>query len=357
MEERRRRRWRATIAARHGRRRSVSHVSPRVPSQGTSSTKERSVVSTTVRPVRADDYPAVAAIVNAREDDDHRVDAGELVRLDERLARHDAAFRRVAGVADGVIVATGYVCSTWGGSTEPGRFWVNVAMAAAGGHDAIDIAVFDDLYRSLDGAAREVWTCTREDHARHLTYLERFGFTERFRSWGSHLELDSFDPSRWTDLMERLAAEGVRLVLYPDLHGDPERDAKLTALQDALEADVEHFEPIVPKRIADVLGPEAIPEALVVAVASDGRYVGLACLLGSRSDASLACGLTGVVPERRRRGIATALKTRTAEIARGWGAGELNAGGGGGTDAPIVRVNRAIGFGIEPPWVTLAKAM
>ncbi len=314
-------------------------------------------MSTDVRLVRAEDYPAVASILNHGVDEDHQVAAGDLQRLDVLWARRDSAFRRVVSVADGAIVATGYVCSGWGGVTEPGRFWVNVATSHDRPHHSSDVAVFDDLYRSLDGAAREVWTCTREDHARHLTYLERFGFTERFRSWGAHLALDSFDPSRWTGLVERLATEGVRLVPYPDLDGDAARAAKLTALQDALEADVEHFEPIVPKRIADVIGPETIHEALVVAVAPDGSYVGLACLLGSRSDASLACGLTGVLPEHRRRGIATALKARTAEIARGWGAEELNAGGGGGADAPMVRVNRAIGFGIEAPWVTYAKVV
>jgi len=314
-------------------------------------------VNTEVRPVRAEDYPAIASILNAREDEDHRVDAGDLERLDERWLRHDAAFRRVVGVADGVIVATGFVSATWGGSAHPGRFWVNVAVDPDDRRDAMDASVFDALRDAVGGDAREVWTCTREDHARHLAYLDRYGFTERFRSWGAHLDLHAFDPSRWTDLAQRMATAGVRLVPYPDLHGDPARDAKLIALQYALEADVAHFEPIVPQRIADVLGPETIPEALVVAVVPDGSFVGVACLLGNSGDASIACGLTGVLPAYRRRGIATALMARTAEVAKRWGAEELNAGGGGGEDAAIVRVVRAIGFDVEPPWITFAKVM
>ena len=314
-------------------------------------------MNTSVRLARASDYPAIASLLNAREDGDHQVEAGELERLDERWVRHDTACRRVAGVTGGVIIATGYVCADWGGSTEPGQYWVNIAVPPDCPRHAIDVAVFDDLCSSVGGSAREVWTCIREDHARHLTYLDRCGFTERFRSWGAHLKLDSFDPSRWTGLVERLAAAGVRLVLYADLHGDPDRDSKFMALQDALEADVVHFEPIVPKRSSDIIGPKAISEALVVAVAPDGSYVGLACLLGSPSDASIGCGLRGVLPAYRRRGIATALKARTAEIAKRWGAVELNTGGGGGADAAIVRANRAIGFDIEPPWVTYAKLL
>ena len=314
-------------------------------------------MNTTVRLARASDYPAIASLLNALDDEDHQVEAGELERLDERWVRHDAAFRRGVGVTDGVIVATGYVCAAWGGRTEPGRYWVNIAVPPDRPRHAIDVAVFEELCSTVGEPARELWTCLREDHAGHLTYLERCGFTERFRSWGAHLKLDSFDPSRWAGLAERLASAGVRLVLYRGLHGDPDRDSKLMALQDALEEDVVHFEPIVPKRSSDIIGPETISEALIVAVVPDGSYVGLACLLGSQSDASIGCGLTGVLPAYRRRGIATALKARTAEIAKRWGAVELNTGGGGGADAAIVRANRAIGFDIEPPWVTYAKLL
>lgn len=133
--------------------------------------------------------------------------------------------------------------------------WVNSAVPPDSPRQAIDVAVLDDLCSSVGGSAREVWTCIREDHAGQLTYLERCGFTERFRSWGAHLKLDSFDPSRWTGLVERLAGAGVRPVLSPDLHGDPDRDVKLMALQEALAADVVHFEPIVPKRSSDIIGP------------------------------------------------------------------------------------------------------
>ncbi len=314
-------------------------------------------MNTNVRLACSSDYPAIGALLNAHEDDDHQVDADGLERLDERWVRQDPAFRRVVAVVDDVIDATGFVCASWGGSTEPGRYWLSIAMHPDRRRHAIDVDVFDFLGSLVGGSARELWTCLREDHARQLTYLGRRGFAERFRSWGAHLKLDSFDPSRWASLIERLAAEGVQLVLYPDLHADPDRDAKLMALQEALEADVVHFEPIIPKRISEVVGPETILDSLVVAVAPDGSYVGLACLLGSQSDTSIGCGLTGVLPPYRRRGIATALQARTAEIAKRWGAVELNTGGGGGADAAIVRASRAIGFEIEPPWVTYVKVL
>lgn len=310
-----------------------------------------------VRLVSSSDYPAIASLVNAQADGDHQVDVDAFERIEGDWVRYDPAFRRVVAVADGVIVATGYTCASWGDSFEPGRSWLSITVHPDHVGDAIDVQVFDALAGVVGEGARELLACVREDHARQLAYLDRCGFSERFRSWGAHLKLDAFDPRRWRGLVDRLAADGVRLVLYHDLHADPERDAKLLALQDALEADVVHFEPIVPRRSSDIIGPETILDALVVAVTSDGSFVGLACLLGSPSDNSIGCGLTGVLPPYRGRGIATALKARTAEIAQGWGALELNTGGGGGTDSAIARASRAIGFEVEPPWVTYSKTL
>ncbi len=314
-------------------------------------------MNTSVRLATSSDFPAIAALLNAQADDDHQVDADAFERSEESWVRHDPAFRRVVAVAEGMVVATGLVCANWGGSIEPGRSWLSITVHPDHVGHGIDVQVFDALAGLVGAGARELLVCVREDQARQLTYLVRCGFAERFRSWGAHLKLGAFDPSRWQDLAERLAADGVRLVLYHDLHADPERDAKLMALQDALEADVVHFEPIIPKRSSNIVGPETNLDALVVAVTSDGSYVGLACLLGSPSDDSIGCGLTGVLPAYRGRGIATALKARTAEIAKGWGAEELNTGGGGGTDSAIARASRAIGFDVEPPWITYSKAL
>lgn len=310
-----------------------------------------------VRLAESADYPEITTILNSTNDDGHQVAAGALERLDERWVQHDATFRRVVGYTGGVPAATGFVCATWGDVTEPLRFWVSIAVHPATAPDGADSEVLDFLLDTVDAPVREVWTCIREDHARHVTFLDRRGFVERFRSWGAHLDLRSFDARRWTESFDRVSAEGIRLVPYPELHADVDRDQKLSVLQDALEHDVEHFDPIVPRRESDIVGPETIHEALIVAIAPDGSYVGLACLLGSPTDASIACGLTGVLRAYRNRGIATALKVRTAEIAQGWGAAELNTGGGGGADAAIVRLNRAVGFDVEPPWITYAKVL
>lgn len=82
----------------------------------------------------------------------------------------------------------------------------------------------------------------------------------------------------------------------------------------------------------------------------------MASLMGKAGNELLECGLTGVVRAWRNRGVATALKARTVQIARELGCRELNAGGGG-VDTPMLRVNRKLGFEIEPAWITFAKKL
>lgn len=111
------------------------------------------------------------------------------------------------------------------------------------------------------------------------------------------------------------------------------------------------FEPIIPRRRPDVTDDETILDTCTVAVGTDGAYVGIASTCGEPGARSLGCGFTGVARSYRVRGIATALKSRTAAAARELGCRELNAGGGG-ADSAMQHVNRRLGFEIEPAWIT-----
>ena len=61
-----------------------------------------------------------------------------------------------------------------------------------------------------------------------------------------------------------------------------------------------------------------------------------------------------VEPECRRRGIATALKLRTARYARERGYGQIRTWNNSLNDA-MLRVNEALAFAKEPVWVSLEK--
>jgi GNAT superfamily N-acetyltransferase len=306
------------------------------------------------RSARPDDYPAVACIHNAQNEPDFHATPERLRAGDERSAERDMAFHRYVAELDGAVIATGDLRSTWAGEAHPGRYWTLLCVREDHRHQGVDVRMLHHAVREAPEPVREVWTCIREDFVPAAGFLDPEGFVERFRSWGAHLDLSSFDPTRFDPLVPELERDGIRLAAYHDLAGDPDRDRRLVDLQRELEEDALAFEPVIPRRHDDVTSPDTLLDATVVAVAPDGRYVGIASLVGEAAGAQLGCGFTGVALPYRNRGIATALKARVAQIATGMGCVELNTGGGG-VDTPMLRVNRKLGFEIEPAWITLAS--
>lgn len=307
-----------------------------------------------IRSARPDDYPAVASIHNAQNEPDFHATPERLFAGDEFSAEHDRAFRRYVAEMDGAVIATGDLRSTWAGETHPGRYWTLLCVREDHRHQGLDVRMLHHAIRDAPEPVREVWTCIREDFVPAAGFLEPEGFIEQFRSWGAHLDLSAFDPARFEPLVSKLERDGIRLVRYHDVAGDPERDRRLVELQRELEEDALAFEPIIPRTHDDVTSPDTLLDATVVAVAPDGRYVGLASLVGDAAGKHLGCGFTGVAHAYRNRGIATALEARVAQIAKGMGCVALNTGGGG-VDTAMQRVNRKLGFEIEPAWITFAS--
>lgn len=307
-----------------------------------------------IRSARPGDYPSIASIHKAENEPDFHVTPERLRAADERSAQHDHAFRRLVAATNGDVIATGDLRSTWAGETEPGRYWTLLHVRDDHRHQGVDVRMLHHAIREAPESVRELWTCIREDFVPAAGFLEPERFEERFRSWGAHLDLGTFDPTRFAPLVQELERDGIRLVGYHDLAGDPDRDRRLLHLQRELEEDALALEPVIPRRHDDVTSPDTILDATVVAVAPDDRYIGIASLVGDPVGTHLGCRFTGVDRRYRNRGIATALKARTAQIAQSLGCQELNAGGGG-VDTPILRVNRKLGFEIEPAWITFAS--
>jgi GNAT superfamily N-acetyltransferase len=105
-----------------------------------------------------------------------------------------------------------------------------------------------------------------------------------------------------------------------------------------------------------VISTETILDSCHVAVEAGDSYVGIASMRGKQGEDHLGCGFTGVSRDRRNLGVATALKARALAVAKEQVCLEANAGGGGG-DGAMQRVNRRLGFEIEPAWITFGLAV
>lgn len=151
--------------------------------------------------------------------------------------------------------------------------------------------------------------------------------------------------------VRRLEGAGYRFAAYPQLQS-ADSQARLLELQEHVDQDVLSFEPVVPSGRAGILGPDYIPDGLIIALNPGGEFVGLSSLRRDSLSSPLETGLTGVHRDFRGRGIATAVKVRALAVARRLGATEIGTGGGG-RDSPMKRLNRKLGFRVGPEWITL----
>jgi GNAT superfamily N-acetyltransferase len=327
-------------------------------------------LSIRIRHARAEDYPAATAIHNAQNEPDLHVTPQRLLLSDERSSERDPAFRRYVAcpatssnracpdtTRNDDIIAMGYIRANWSGTVQPGRYWLGLFVRHDHRGKGIDLAMLRHAELELIASGREPCefaSCIRQDFVEAAGYLAPERFEETFRSWGAHLDLGSFDACRFEPSIERLRRSGVRLASYRDLAADPERDRRLVALQRELERDVLAFEPIIPRRAPDVTDPETVLDTCFVAIDPEGSYIGIASAFGKPGALGVGSAFTGVARPYRGRGIATALKSRTAEAARALGCLDMNAGGGG-VDTAMMRVNRKLGFEIEPAWLTFVS--
>lgn len=315
--------------------------------------KEHSTLTLQIRLMRPEDYPAATSIYNAQNEPHHQLTEDELRRSSER-GNERGYYRVLSALKDGDVIGHGMVTARVGDASL-GKYWTWFFVREDHRGSGVDTAMYHEALELLAGRnPTNLWTCIREDFVRMAGYLPDCGYQEQFRSWGAHLELAGFDPAAFKPYQETLSRRGIALRTYAQLAGDAERDRKLADLQAELEEDAPHCEPIIPKRHPRPHDPATLLGSYVVAVRGD-EYVGLASLTKQKRFPTVAgSGLIGVRRDQRNQGLGTALSAHTAMWAKRNGYTEVNAGGAG-TNAPMLTVNRRLGFGVEPAWITFAK--
>ena len=320
--------------------------------------KEPTLLSKTVSPKTAlafqqpteDEYTAVSEIHNAQNEPDLHYSPEQLQQMDAQTASRDASAKRYVAVLDGEVIATGYLRHSWWGHTYPGRYWTGIYVRTDYRNQGIDTQMLHRALKDLEPPAKEVWTVVREDFLEPAGFLRDEGFTEQGRTWGAHLDLTTFDVSTFAEVRERLGAEGFSFLPYHTLQ-DPEKHTKVQALHAEAKRDMPLFEPVATAEFDDVEDEATLPETVMVAV-KDGELVGVSSV--DRGNRMLHFGLTAVTAPYRYRGVGRVLKALSADATKQLGHTHINSGGAG-TDTPILQVNRALGFNVEPAWLSLAS--
>ena len=272
-----------------------------------------------VRPFAADrDYPAYSRI--------HSLAEGLRVTPDEARAqdaRWDWNYEkvRVVGV-DEEDVPLGYgELYHEPARFDPRRYFVRLAVEPRLRRRGIGASIWDHFAAELDERRARVACLWIRDHTACVDFMTRRGFREVVRAY-RQVRAVATAPLPTPAVRERLAAAGVRIATLAELvRGDPAALAKAHALNTASRLGQATLGPVTAVPFArwrqyNVDDPLALPEAFFVASVGD-TYIGQTTARRvADADDVLEIGITGVVPERRRQGIARALKLELHGYAR-----------------------------------------
>lgn len=224
----------------------------------------------------------------------------------------------------GQVVAEGvYMHTFW--AFHPQRFLVDINVhpdyQGCGIGSAI-YAYFMAELASYDPISLEVQT--HADRHGALRFLEKQGGYElKTRMRVSHLDLNQFEPERFAAVVQRVQASGITIRPIGELLAtDPDCRRKLFDMTQAVQQDIPWHETFTQQTYEfwvqrfDGSAATRLDDAYLVALDGE-RYVGVTMLFRSEAtDAKLYTGLTGVLREYRRRGVAMALKVRSLSQAQ-----------------------------------------
>jgi GNAT superfamily N-acetyltransferase len=311
----------------------------------------------TIRPFTPDDYPAITALSLAV--------FPEYPRTEEELRSGDArrdpkcAWSQFVAEEDGRVVGVAdYSQSMF--MYHPRKFQIFLMVHPDYQMRGIGGRLFDHLRAelvSVDPLALR--TSTREDRPESLSFLGNRGFVEEMRHWESHLDVAAFDPTPFTEDARRMTEQGILIKTFPELASDPDHMQKLYDLTTEVGHDVPSPEPHTPIDYAQWLkffeGPNFLPDGVFVALDGE-RYVGFSNLFGSQAENHLHTGLTGILNDYRRRGIAMALKLRAVAYARERGAAVIRTENES-NNRGMLSINERLGFVKQPAWINLVNVL
>jgi len=304
------------------------------------------------------DYPAVVACHN-RANPDEPLSAAEFRYRDNYLPAGRWSGRWVWD-DDNEIVA---YCQARHqvGDHQPATYRLEIQVCPGRG----DLGIAETLYRHLEtvvvGLGARILHCwAREDNVERIQFLSRRGHVATRESRESRCDLGSFRSDKIPDLRPALEQSGVWIsTISAYAAGCPDALSRWHAVSEQVGADAPSNGPYVPVPfetwIQRLQHPGYRPDAQFLAIYNDFP-IGVASLWHRSADSDLDAGVTGVVREHRRRGIATALKLAAFEYARKIGAPGIRTDNAA-DNAGMLAINGKMGFMPMPAWVQYTRLL
>jgi GNAT superfamily N-acetyltransferase len=316
-----------------------------------------------IRPLAhtAAEYAALAAVRNAVWSDE-AVTAAQL-QHEDRTWLPGYLFQRLVVDVEGCIVAAAhYFENHW--QYQPGKYDFDLVVHPAWQGRGIGTAVYNHVLNQL--ATRQphltsLVSSTREDQPQAIRFLEQRGFQPILRWARTQLAVADFDPTPFVGATQRLAEEDIHIYSLQELQRmDAAWQRRAFDLDQIAAADAPSADPMSAVAFETYVEntfhhPGFLAEGCFAAVKPTGEWVGLTELSRTEDADRLNTPWTAVHPAYRRRGVATALKTKAIAYAKMVGARVIIASNA--EQNPMYRINLALGFQPLPAALTMKKSI
>jgi len=233
----------------------------------------------------------------------------------------------------------------------PGRFWIEVVVNPAVSRQGIGARLYTDALEFAQAqGATSLENEVRDDLPDMLRFWAKRGFVINRHLFESTLDLPAFDEQRFTGVIERQTANGIRFFTLADLVNTQEEQKQLYEINRRYAFDIpgreQTFAPFeqFQKNIFEASWYRAEGQI----VAADGeRWIGMTAAGYFPSTNSMYNMMTGVEPMYRGRGIALALKLLVIRWAKAYGVSYLRTNNDS-ENAPMLAVNRTLGYQPQP---------
>ncbi|MCB8945231.1 MAG: GNAT family N-acetyltransferase [Ardenticatenaceae bacterium] len=295
------------------------------------------------------EYEAMAVVEKAVYPDNADT-AANFKRYDENWDGNYVRRPFVVEADDKIVAFAIYNERPW--SYAPGKYGFNITVHPDYERRGIGSAVYDLILQEVQQQKHplaQLNTHARGDKPQSIRFLEKRGFQAVMRWIVSVLDVTQFDVSQYAGLRQKVAREGVVIrpltqqkLLDPDwLNNVYELDWELTL--DEPQPSPPTKQPIEQYVKTFIDDPDLIQDAWFVALDGDGRYLGMTQLYRKTDKPTeYGSGFTGVVRSHRRRGIAKALKSYSAEYAQQQGIQTIRTGNE--EKNPMYQLNVQLGF-------------
>ena len=266
--------------------------------------------------------------------------------------------QRVLAVDHGRVVGCGYVArSAWHpeGWVQSEVLVTPGARRRGAGSTLAQRCVA--LARATPATSLTTWTNGREPEFEGFASRRGFRAVQRFVTMS--LNVSEADDALLERLVARASGQGVRLFSFAETGNTPEARRRLYELNrrlaPLLPGNGEEF-PTFAEYEREILDANWFrAEGQLIAATAD-RWVGLVGLGFYEDGRALQHEFTAVDPVIQGRGVAQALKAWSVQKAKEWGVGTIRTGNDA-SNAPIIAVNRRLGYDLLPGVVKLRRPL